>query len=173
MFVCLSVCSLCIPTPLDRMHRNFQERVTTSRGRSTSTFFRKKTNPTDATGNLWNWPIGLQHFRNRGNPIAKVAEGRLSAHLSIYLSIYLCTRRIFVSLFAMHSANVIAVASKLSTLLPPVPMKIELRLKPLSGGRGEGTGWSSPTSVDASVGINLCSGTIAKAAESRLSAHLR
>jgi hypothetical protein len=27
--------------------------------------------------------------------------------------------------------------------------------------------------VDTSVGINLCSGTIAKAAESRLSAHVR
>ena len=98
---------------------------------------------------------------------------RTSIYLSIYPSIYLCTRRIFVSLFAMHSATVIAVASKLSTLLPPVPMKIELRLKPLSGGRGEGAGWTSPTSVDTSVGINLCSGTIAKAAESRLSAHLR
>ena len=45
MFVCLSVCSLCVPTPLDRMQRNFPERVTTSRERSTSTFFRKKNEP--------------------------------------------------------------------------------------------------------------------------------
>ena len=43
--VCLSVCSLCIPTPLDGLQRNFPERVSTTRGRSTSTFFGKKNEP--------------------------------------------------------------------------------------------------------------------------------
>ena len=62
------------------MQWNFPGRVSTTRGRSTSTFFPGRTNPTDAAGNSWNWPIGLQHFRNGNYSIAKAAAGRLSAH---------------------------------------------------------------------------------------------
>ena len=42
LFVCLSVCSLCIPTPLDRMQRNFSQMISIARGGSTSTLFAKK-----------------------------------------------------------------------------------------------------------------------------------
>ena len=41
-----------IPTPLDRLQRKFPQMISIPRGRSTSTLFEKKTNPTDAVGNL-------------------------------------------------------------------------------------------------------------------------
>ncbi len=78
---CLSVCSLCIPIPFNRFWWNLPGMIPTYRGRSTSTWFEKKTNPTHATSNLWNWPIGLQHSKKWKKPVAKAAEGRLSAHI--------------------------------------------------------------------------------------------
>ena len=76
----LCVCSLCIPIPYNRFRWNFPGTILSSRGRSTSTWFEKNTNPTHATSNLWNWPIGLQHLKKWKGQVAKAAEGRLSAH---------------------------------------------------------------------------------------------
>ena len=50
---------------------------------------RKKTNPTHATGNLWNWPIGFQHLKKWKETVAKAAEGRLSAHTR-HLTCFVC-----------------------------------------------------------------------------------
>ena len=113
-------------------------------------------------GNICSWKI------------AKAAESRLSAHLSIYLSTYVQEEYLSVCSLCIqlsHRDSYSLKASKRSTLLPQVPMQVEMRLKYLSGGRGERTGWASPTSANTSVGINLCSWKIAMAAAGRLSAH--
>ena len=78
--VCLFVCSLCIPIRYNRFRWNFPGMISIPRGRSTSTWFGKKANPTHATGNLWNWPIGLHYSKKWRGELAKAAEGRLSAH---------------------------------------------------------------------------------------------
>ncbi len=78
--VCVCVCSLCIPIRYNRFWWNFPGMISTSRGRSTCTWFEKKPNPAHATGNLCNWPIGLQHMKMWTELVAKAAKGRLSAH---------------------------------------------------------------------------------------------
>ena len=75
--MCVCVCSLYVSTRCNRFWWKFPGTIFSSRGRSTSTFFQKKTNPTDATGNLWNWPIGLQHLKKVKG---KGSEGHLSTH---------------------------------------------------------------------------------------------
>ena len=70
---------------------------------------------------------------------SKAAESRLSAHLSIYLLIYLYTRRIFVSVrYAFSHRD--SYSLKTFHINSPGPNEDRLRLKPLSGGRGEGAG---------------------------------
>ena len=76
----MCVCSLCIPIRYNRFWWNFSGMISTPRGRSTSTWFEKKKNPAHATGNLCNWPIGLQHMKMWTELVAKAAKGRLSAH---------------------------------------------------------------------------------------------
>ena len=89
MCVCVCVCSLCIPIRYNRFRWNFPGMISTPRGRSTSTWLEKKTNPTHATGNLWNWPIGLHHSKKWQGEVAKAAEGRLSAHTR-HLTCFVC-----------------------------------------------------------------------------------
>jgi uncharacterized protein YktA (UPF0223 family) len=92
------------------MQPNFPEILSTFRGRSTSTFFPKRIDPSPATGRsmlLTNQMIAFHRIKEV--LLAKAAEGRLSAHLQqitrFHLSMHLTNQMI-----AFHSTKEVVLA---------------------------------------------------------------